>query len=235
MSQRPPTPDQEPIRPSRIEILDAHGRPVGSARPEPPRPPRPVFSQAVVGVCVVVFIVFNVLLGHNREYLYSLTFSPGNGLVVPGILTSMFAHADILHLLFNMLVLYFLGTLVELRYGARRYAVLFLGSGMFASLAQAAILPGVMQLGASGALAGVMAAFVRHYPHLRLYIWGILPIPAWLAMALWMGYNIYFSIGARGDDQGIAFMAHIAGFAAGIVISLLLEPPAARPRRRGYN
>ena len=228
MNRHPPPSDHEPIRPHHIEILDAHGRPVGSARPQPPRPPRPVFSQAVIGVCAVVFVIFYILL-------FSLTFSPGNGLIVPGILSSMFAHADIWHLLFNMLVLYFLGTLVELRYGLRRYALLYFGSGLFASLAQAAVMPDGLQLGASGALAGVMAAFVRHYPHVRLYIWGILPMPAWLAMVLWMGYNIYYGIGVSSNEQGVAFMAHIAGFAAGFIISLLLEPPSALRRRRGYN
>ena len=204
-------------------MYDSEGRPVKPR--EPKRVARmPVVSLAILGICILVFIGVNLLLTiiGKPQYLYLLTFSPANGLVFPGIISHMFAHADVWHLVFNMIMLYFLGIMVEMRYGGWRYALLFLVSGVFAALAQSAFNPGGLLLGASGALAGVLAAFVRHYPHVKLYIWGILPIPAWLAAVLWMAYNI---IGAQQGGAGIAFVAHLAGFIAGAVISVLMFTP----------
>jgi len=155
-----------------------------------------------------------------------ITFSPANGLLFPGIITHMFAHVSIAHLLMNMIVLFFLGTIVETRYRTLKYAVLYFGSGLVAAVAQAVVAPEGYLLGASGALAGVMGAFVRHYPKVRLYLYGILPIPAWMLLTGWMAYNI---IGAsRGGGADVAFIAHIAGFAAGLALSLLIEPPRRR-------
>jgi membrane associated rhomboid family serine protease len=187
--------------------------------------PAPV-SYAVLAVCVALFVLANALRLIPAQ---ALVFSPGNGLVFPGLITHMFAHGSAMHLLGNMAVLFFLGTLVERRYGSGKYAALYFVSGLFAALAEGAVAPGGYLLGASGALAGVMAAFVRHYPRAMLFIYGVLPMPAWLFIVLWLGYNMWgASTGAAGGLQ-IAFAAHLAGFCAGMVLSLLLVPP----RRHG--
>ena len=214
-----PRPDSGKIKPDGYEVLDTD-------RPRRRGMLRTPVSMSVLVICVAVYVVFNLVLGGAQIYL---TFSPANGLVFPGILTSIFTHADFLHLFFNMFMLYVLGTIVERRYGPARYALLFLAAALFASLAQAAVEPSGYQLGASGALAGVMAAFVRHHPRMMLYIWGIVPIPAWLAALLWLLYNL---MGAGLGEAGVAFVAHLAGFAAGGALSFVLLAPAGPSRRK---
>ena len=227
MDEGAPRPDNGRIRPDGYEVLDAYGRRIEPEKPRRRGLGRTPVSMAVLVVCVAVYVVFNLVLNGAQVFL---TFSPANGLLFPGILTSIFAHADFLHLLFNMVILYVLGTIVEIRYGPARYALLFFVSALFASLAQAAVEPAGYQLGASGALAGVMAAFVRHNPRVMLYIWGIVPIPAWLAAALWLLYNV---VGAGLGEASVAFVAHLAGFAAGGALSFLLIPLGGPPAAHG--
>lgn len=221
-----PRRDDERIKPDSFEVLDSYGRRIEPQRPRRRGMVRVPVSMSVLALCVAVYVVFNLALNGAH---YNLTFSPANGLLFPGILTSIFTHADIWHLVFNMLVLYFLSTIVEVRYGPARYALLFFASALLASLAQAAVEPAGYQLGASGALAGVLAAFVRHYPRVMLYIWGIVPIPAWLAALLWLGYNI---LGAGTGEARVAFVAHLAGFATGGALSFVLIGPGGPPPNR---
>jgi membrane associated rhomboid family serine protease len=226
--QRPSgsTTEETPIVTDRYEVLDSSGQPIertAGRRIENKR--GAPLSMIILAVCACVYLIFNVVLASRPEALIHLTFSPANGLVLPGLATHMFAHATAGHLLGNMLILFFLGTTVEQRYGTWRYCTLYFISGIVAALAQAVVQPAGFLLGASGALAGVMAAFVRHFPHVRLYIWAVLPMPAWLFIVLWLGYNL---IGAGAGNMGVAFTAHLAGFAAGLSLSFALEPP--RPR-----
>lgn len=197
--------------------MDASGQPItGTTR----RLYVPWATYAILGLCFVTFFAFNIL---HPNHLVSLTFSPGNGYLFPGIITHIFAHADPVHLLVNMFVLFFLGSWIDRVYGSSRYLVLFLAAALFAALAQAFVSPAGYLLGASGGLAGVMAAFVRHFPKERLWIWGIIPIPAWLAVLLWLVYNI---VGAgTAGEAGVAFSAHLGGFVAGLVMSFVLMPP----------
>jgi membrane associated rhomboid family serine protease len=174
----------------------------------------------IVVLCAAVFICSAGLPLIPRQYL---VFSPGQGLVFPGIITHMFAHASPMHLLGNMVVLYFLGSVIERNYGASKFLTLYFCAGLFAALAEGAVHPDGLLLGASGAIAGVMAAFVRHYPRAVLYLYGLLPIPAWLFMLLWLGFNLWGA--AAGGQFNIAFSAHIAGFCAGFALSLLLVRP----------
>jgi membrane associated rhomboid family serine protease len=147
----------------------------------------------------------------------------------------MFVHADMLgpqgvsqqtipmHLIGNMFVLFFLGAVVEQVYGSGRFTALYFGSGLIAAISQASIDPFTYLVGASGAISGVMAAFVRHFPNARLYLYGILPVRAWILMAAWLLYNIYGS--TAGADLQTAFVAHLAGFAAGMIMSYAFFPP----------
>jgi len=200
------------------DVLDSPGEVI---RPgDEPRPAPAYVSLTIIGLCVAMLIVTGLLV---PPLAYVLGFSPGMGLVFPGIITHMFVHANTYHLLGNMLVLYFLGTAIEQRYGAWRFVALYFAAGLLAALAQAAVAPDELMVGASGALAGVMAAFVRHYPRTMLYLYALIPIPAWLFIVLWLGYNL---VGAGGAlKTQIAFVAHLGGFAAGMLLSLMLEPP----------
>lgn len=180
--------------------------------------------SAIVAVCVVVFLAsFGMQLIPDQFLL----FSPGRGLVFPGIITHIFAHASVMHLLGNMIVLYFLGAEVERTYGTGRFLVLYFAAGLFAALAEGAVHPDGLLLGASGAIAGIMAVFVRHYPRAMLYLYAVLPIPAWLFMLLWVAYNLWGA--AAGGQFNIAFSAHLGGFFAGLLLSFLqVKPVSAR-------
>lgn len=217
MSDTPPADENGPIKPPRFEVFDNEGRLVEPPQRKP-RPRIPVASYGILALCILTYILTMVIWGDPTP----LTFGPKLGLLFPGLITHMFAHANVMHLAFNMIVLFFFGTLMERHYGIWRYLLLYFAAGIFAALAQAAVMPNGLLLGASGALAGVMAAFVRHFPHVRVYVAGILPMPAWLAILLWIGYNI---IGAGSGMAGVAFIAHLAGFAAGGALSIILVPP----------
>jgi membrane associated rhomboid family serine protease len=158
----------------------------------------------------------------QESLLLRLTFSPGQGLLLPGLVSHMFVHQNFAHLFFNMFLLYSIGTFVEHGYGTKPYVIVYFLSGLMAALAQAVVEPNGLLLGASGALAGVLAVFVRHLPRAQLLVFGIVPMPAWLLAVLWMGYNL---VGALMGGSNIAFVAHIAGFAAGFLLSLVLAPP----------
>lgn len=127
------------------------------------------------------------------------------------IVTYMFLHAPgLMHIFFNMLILFFFGPRLELRLGGRRFLILYFVSGITAGLVSIPFTPWAAIVGASGAIFGVQLGFALHWPRERIYIWGVLPIEAWLlvvlltAMSLWAGFS-----GAR---DGVAHFAHLGGF-----------------------
>lgn len=145
--------------------------------------------------------------------------------------TYMFLHAGFLHLLFNMIGLFFFGPRLEARLGGRHFVGLYLASGLTGALLSV-FTPHAAIVGASGAVFGVLLGFARYWPHERILLWGVLPIEArWLvviltALALWGGFT-----GARG---GVAHFAHLGGFAGGYLYLKWHErtSPAARFRAR---
>ena len=141
----------------------------------------------------------------------SLAFVPAYVFAQPWtLITYMFAHASITHILFNMLALYFFGPRVEERLGSNRFIVLFLISGVAGAILSMIFAPRAPIVGASGAVFGVMLAFARFWPTAQIYIMGILPLEARVAVflfaliSLWSGFS-----GSRG---GVADFAHLGGF-----------------------
>lgn len=143
--------------------------------------------------------------------------------------TYMFLHGGFLHLLFNMLMLFFFGPRIEARLGSRRFLVLYLVSGI-AGAALSILTPRALIIGASGAIFGVFFAFARYYPRERIYIWGILPVEARVllvaatALSLWAGFT--------GGSGGIAHFAHLGGFVGGYAYLKFLELRTAAVRAR---
>ena len=169
---------------------------------------------------------------------------PTPGSVYFTLLTSMFMHGGLMHLLGNMLFLWIFGDNVEDRLGKGRYLTFYLLCGLLASLshvAATALLDDnrmVPSLGASGAISGVLAGYVLLHPRARvltlvpIFIFiQFIELPAFLFIFVWFGLQVlsgYLAIGS--DMAGIAWFAHIGGFLAGIV---LLGPFLAKtPRRR---
>lgn len=161
------------------------------------------------------------------------------------LLRTMFLHGGWLHLLSNMLFLYIFGDNVEDRLGPIRYLLLFLASGVAASLAQVFLTPasGAPLIGASGAIAGVLGAYGILYPNtsVRTLFWFIfilttIRIPAILLLGGWFILQFvrvyYESHGAMAGD-GVAYAAHVGGFIAGVVLILFLTP--SRNIRPAYS
>ena len=138
------------------------------------------------------------------------------------LLTSMFLHGSLFHLLGNMLYLWIFGNNVEDRLGPVRFVLFYLASGVAAALTHILAQPGsrIPMIGASGAIAGVLGAYAVLYPHARVktfvflivYI-DVIPVPAALVLGLWFLAQI-FNVGMGG---GVAWFAHIGGFLAGIL------------------
>ena len=141
-----------------------------------------------------------------------LAFIPSMPWRVWSFVTYMFAHSttSITHILFNMLVLYFFGPRVEERLGSNHFIRLYFASGIMGAILSIVFNQGGYIIGASGAVFGVQLAFAKYWPRERIYIWGILPVEAWLlvvvttVLALWGGFV--------GGGGGVAHFAHLGGY-----------------------
>jgi membrane associated rhomboid family serine protease len=152
------------------------------------------------------------------------------------LLTSMFLHGGPMHLAGNMLYLWIFGDNVEEVLGHLRYILVYLACGLVGSLAQIMAAPDSMipTLGASGAIAGVMGAYLIWFPQNRVRVLlfrVIASVPAMLVIGLWIGLQLISglgSLGSVGETGGVAYLAHIGGAAAGIVSALVFRDRARR-------
>ena len=143
--------------------------------------------------------------------------------------TYMFLHANLMHLLFNMIGLFFFGTRLEYRLGSRDFLGLYIVSGLIAAAASFVFSPTAAVVGASGAVYGIMFGFARFWPHEPIYIWGVLPIPArWLVIIL-TAMSLYS--GVAGAQSGVAHFAHLGGFVGGYAYLKWRERHAKRWQR----
>jgi len=206
--------------------------PIRELRPEPlAREPRVV--RALLWANLAAFAVQLMAPSLTLAYAFvprTLQHDPAFSLVT--IVTSMFLHGGLLHLLGNLLFLWIFGPSVEAALGSKRFALMYVFSGVAAALAQATLTP-LPMLGASGAISGVLAAYVSLYPRRRIdtlaFIF-IVPIPALFFVLEWFAINLLSGVSGRG---GVAWWAHIGGFLAGLVLVRLLFPSAPpRPRAR---
>jgi len=164
-------------------------------------------------------------------------------------LVSMFLHGGWLHIISNLLFLWIFGDNVEDNFGSIHYLLFYLFSGFGAMIAQALLTPRspVPAIGASGAISGVLAAYLLLYP--RASVRAILPIPilfffpffvpAWLMIIVWFGgqlLNGYASITQAAEmTGGVAYGAHIGGFVAGLILTAFFRRPQRRPRYEYYQ
>ncbi|MGP8246735.1 MAG: rhomboid family intramembrane serine protease [Bryobacteraceae bacterium] len=200
------------------------------------RQPRrfPVVTTTIIAVNALVFLL--ELVGGDA-FVKQWSVIPAD--IVAGrhwitILTAMFMHAGWMHIIGNMVFLRAFGPEVEDAMPRLRYLAFYLLSGLAASLAQIAAMPGstVPNLGASGAIAGVMGAFLITYPRDQIktvlffgWFGRITLIPAALLIGLWFLIQLFSGVGAVADVQtgGVAYMAHVGGFIFGAVAARLFE------------
>lgn len=150
------------------------------------------------------------------------------------LFTAMFLHGSPLHLAGNMLYLWIFGDNCEEVLGTIRYVIVYLCCGLIASLAQIAAAPDslIPTLGASGAIAGVMGMYLIWFPYNRvrvLFFRVIVEVPAVVVIGLWIGIQIWQgagSLGRLGMTGGVAYLAHVGGAVAGIVVAFLFRNDA---------
>jgi membrane associated rhomboid family serine protease len=165
------------------------------------------------------------------------------------LLTSMFMHGGIAHIFGNMLFLFIFGDNIEDRIGHLRYLIFYLVCGVLAGLAhvfatamfagsEASLL--VPSLGASGAISGVLGAYLLLFPMRRVVVlisWFATAVPAFIAIGLWFVFQLISGLGVLGSGSaqgGVAYAAHIGGFIAGLLLIKVFEigrPPRSYQRR----
>ena len=161
--------------------------------------------------------------------------APGPEPIQLTLLSSMFMHADFVHLGGNMLFLWIFGDNVEHRAGRIPFLLAYLGAGLVGSLAQiftTADSP-IPSLGASGAISGVLGAYLVLFPQNRvtvILIRFLTQVPALVAIGLWIAFQVISSLAADPTAGGVAYLAHIGGFAAGVVVGFIFRVIPQRSR-----
>ena len=197
-------------------------------------------ERRIVPLVTYVLIVMNVLfflveLGGGDAFIMQWSFVPSRFLAnpvadFPTIFTSMFMHAGWVHLGGNMLYLWIFGDNVEDRFGHLKYLIFYLLCGLAATFAQMAFNPGsaVSNLGASGAIAGVLGAYILMFPQGMVRVMQgqrMIQVPSLIVIGFWIVLQLFSGFGslAAANTGGVAYMAHIGGFAAGFALAFLFR------------
>jgi len=205
----------------------------------------PVVTYALIALNVLFFFVE---LSGGNAFIQQWAFiprrfgqDPAGG--IPTIFTAMFMHAGWLHLGGNMLYLWIFGDNVEDRFGSLKFLIFYLVCGIAATLAQYYVSPGsrIPNVGASGAIAGVLGSYLLLFPNARVRVLlynQIVAMPAiavlgfWIVLQIFAGAGALFNTAQSQDTGGVAYMAHVGGFVAGFLFTFLLrgwesDPPRA--------
>lgn len=216
-----------------------------------PRRRLPVVNYALIAANILVFIA-EQKYGACFQAAYSTVpyaITHGQAQAIAGcsygepspvyltLLTSMFLHANVLHIAGNMLFLWIFGDNVEDRLGHIGYLVFYLFCGLVASAAQIAVAPNstLLNLGASGAIAGVLGAYLVFFPGSKVrtliyvgFFITFVRLSAFVVIGLWFVLQLVSGLASLNPSQvesgGVAYFAHVGGFAAGLVIALILRP-----------
>ncbi|HXY99105.1 MAG TPA: rhomboid family intramembrane serine protease [Stellaceae bacterium] len=229
----------------------------------------PAVTYGLIAVCAIVFLwqegqgaraerVIALAYGMVPAALFGTAELPHHLARVPPwatLVTSMFLHGSWLHLLGNMLFLWLFGRGVENALGAARYLVFYLLCGIAAALTQALTDPAseVPMIGASGAIAGTLGAYLVLFPrgNVVVFVWififvRLITVPAVILLGLWFLMQLASGLAAEAGEGGVAFWAHVGGFVLGVLLVPIFrrqgvamlqprrsQPFASAPRRRG--
>ena len=153
------------------------------------------------------------------------------------VFSSMFLHGGFLHVAGNMLYLWIFGANVEDTLGHARFTLFYLLSGVAAAAVHVMTAPAspVPMIGASGAVSGVLGAYLLLFPHARVltlvifgFFWRVVSIPAVIVLGFWIVLQILNGLGALGEVGGVAWFAHVGGFFAGMLLLLVVRPRTLR-------
>jgi membrane associated rhomboid family serine protease len=198
-------------------------------------------SRRTAPLVTYVLIALNVLFFFVEQsggdaFVVKWAFVPSRFLADPSgdvltLFTSMFMHAGWVHLGGNMLYLWIFGDNVEDRFGHLKFTIFYLLCGLAGTFAQLAFSVGsnVPNLGASGAIAGVLGAYILLFPKGRVRVLQgqqVIQVPALIVIGLWIVLQFLSGVGSIADATqtgGVAYMAHIGGFLAGFVLTFLFR------------
>ncbi len=197
----------------------------------------PIVTFALIALNILFFFVE---LSGGDAFIMQWAFVPARFLAnpvadFPTLFTSMFMHAGWVHLGGNMLYLWIFGDNVEDRLGPVKFLVFYLLCGIAATMSQLAFSldSNIPNLGASGAVAGALGAYLIMFPHGKVNVLlgqFITQMPALIVIGFWIVLQFFSglaSISATTDTGGVAYMAHIGGFVAGVVLAFLLGGTSA--------
>jgi membrane associated rhomboid family serine protease len=198
----------------------------------------PFVTYAILGLNIIVFVLLQGL-GSNDGFTYAFSLVPVeimNGVDVttpplqptPSVyftlISSMFMHGDFMHIIGNMLFLWIFADNIENLIGPFRFAAFYLICGFAAAFAQvfmdtSSVIP---MLGASGAISGVLGGYLLLFPNKQvravMFSFMMTTIPAFVAVGLWIGFQVIQGYLSSGQKGGVAYAAHIGGFIAGVVL-----------------
>ncbi|HET7030430.1 MAG TPA: rhomboid family intramembrane serine protease [Candidatus Limnocylindrales bacterium] len=227
---------------------------------------RPIVTYALIAICVVVFGVelwiqttdgdaaLERFITDYGAVASRITEAPPSSALL-GLITSQFLHAGWLHLGGNMLYLWIFGNNVEDRFGRVRFLLFYLAGGVVAALSQIATAPGSTGplIGASGAIAAVLGAYLVLYPGARVlslvflgFFYQLIQVPAVIILVLWFALQLISGVTSLGaatsSGDSVAFFAHIGGFVLGAVVGFVVRTVGrgrrvrdARPDRYGVG
>jgi membrane associated rhomboid family serine protease len=199
---------------------------------------RPGVTITLIALNIAVYLFALFLTDQSREaFLYTFGLVPAYFSIV-NVFTAMFVHGGFMHLAGNMLFLWIFGDNVEDRVGHGRFVVFYLLCGFAAAIAQTVLNRNspVPMVGASGAIAGVMGAYLVLYPHSRILMLFPFPVfvfelPAVVFLVMWFvvqflnGINQLPAFERNALSGGVAFWAHVMGFVSGVLLVLVMRRP----------
>jgi membrane associated rhomboid family serine protease len=202
----------------------------------------PVVTYALVALNVLFFLVE---LSGGDQFIKDWAFVPARFSADPAsnavtVLTSMFMHGSWMHLFGNMLFLWIFGDNVEDRFGHLQFLAFYLLVGLAATFAQFILAPhsSIPNVGASGAIAGVLGAYILMFPQSRVNVLlgrQIVAMPAIIVLGFWIALQLFSGVGTiaytdeTSDVGGVAYMAHIGGFFAGFLLTFLFRGAIGSP------
>jgi membrane associated rhomboid family serine protease len=203
----------------------------------------PIVTYGLIAANVLFFLVE---LNGGDEFIKQWAFIPHRFTEDPGanwptIFTAMFMHGGWMHLFGNMLYLYIFGDNIEDAFGPVKYFIFYILAGIAATFAQYYFNENsnIPNVGASGAIAGVLGAYILMFPNARidvLVVRQIISMPALVVIGFWIVLQLFSGVGsiARTDETadagGVAYLAHVGGFVAGLVAALVFKGRGGPPQ-----
>jgi membrane associated rhomboid family serine protease len=201
-----------------------------------PRVLIPFVTYFIIGLNVLVFIYqYFIIQGAqlSENFIYTYALIPANPTILT-IFSSMFMHGGFTHIIFNMWFLWIFGDNIESVLGHKKYLLFYFLCGIGAALSQIQIDPEstIPMVGASGAIAGVLGAYLFRFPRATVHVLVILivfitfiRVPAMIVIGFWFLSNLTAGIGTLGIEQtgGTAWFAHIGGFISGVLFNYLFK------------